>query len=182
MSEYNLNQRFLDPEKVLFRAGLSAGETVADFGAGSGFYALSAGKMVGQNGIVYVVDVLESALEHVSADARLRMLKNIRTLTADLETSNLKQIPDGSCDMVIFANVLHQIKNRKNLLAQAYRALKTGGKLLVIDWNDKPGPIGPKAGMRVAEDEVEKFLVQSGLRMDSKIETDPYHYGLIFIK
>jgi ubiquinone/menaquinone biosynthesis C-methylase UbiE len=182
MSDYNLNQRFIDPEKVLFRAGLTSGQTVADFGAGSGFYALSAAKVVGNNGKVFVVDVLESALAHVSADARLRMAKNIQTIQADLENSDIKQIADGSCDMVILANVIHQVNNRQNLLAQTYRVLKTKGKILAVDWNDKPSPIGPKVEARISEQETKKFLEKTGVRFDSSIETDPYHFGMVFIK
>jgi ubiquinone/menaquinone biosynthesis C-methylase UbiE len=182
MSSYGYNKAFLDPEKVLFRSGLSAGQTVADLGAGSGFYALAAAKVVGNNGKVYVVDILESSLAHVSADARLKMIKNIQTIQADLERSNLTPIPDGSCDLVILANLLHQLKNNKNLLTQAYRILKTKGKLLVVDWSDKPSPIGPKSDERISEEAAKKLLSAAGLKLEASVETDTYHYGLIFIK
>ncbi len=183
MSAYNANQRFLDPEKVLFRAGLSKGETMADLGAGSGYFALVGGQMVGPNGKVYVVDIQESTLAHVSADARLRMLKNIQTIRADLDQPNsIKKIRSGACDFVVFGNLFHQVRERKNLLAETYRILKTGGKLLVVDWNEKPSPIGPKHSERITETDGKKHLTTAGFKFEKDIDTDNYHYGLLFIK
>ena len=183
MPGYNYNQRFLDPEKVLFRAGLTVGQNIADLGAGSGFYALASARVVGQGGKVYVVDLLEESLAHVAGEAQLRLLKNVQTIRADLDKPGATaRIPDGSCDMVVFGNLFHQIKNRKNLLAEAYKILKSGGKLLLVDWNDRPGPIGPKHEDRIGEESARKHVTESGFSFNSKIETDPYHYGLIFTK
>ncbi|HYE22483.1 MAG TPA: class I SAM-dependent methyltransferase [Verrucomicrobiae bacterium] len=183
MKEFKINQRFIDPERVLFKSGLSAGQTIADLGAGSGFYAIAAAKVIGNGGKVYVVDILESALNHVVADARVQMIKNIVTIRADVEEGNsLSKIPDGSCDMVIFANLLHQLKDSKNLLTETYRVLKTQGKILVIEWNDRPSPIGPKSAERLSEDESKNLVGRAGFKFDKSIETDQYHYGLIFVK
>ncbi len=183
MTGYNINQRFLDPEKVLFRAGLHKGQTMADLGAGSGYFALVGGQMIGPNGKVFVVDIQEATLAHVTADARLRMLKNIRTIRTDLDqTHSLKQIDSGICDFVVFGNLFHQVKNRKNLLVETYRILKTGGKLLIVDWNEKPSPIGPKHDERVSEQDGKKQLHESGFKFEKHIDTDSYHYGLLFTK
>lgn len=183
MSEYKIHNRFLDPERVLFRSGLISGQVVADLGAGSGFYALASAKIVGNKGKVYVVDIVESALAHVEADARLRMVKNIVTIRADLEqSSGITRIPDGSCDLVVYGCLLHQLKDKKHLFSETYRILKTKGKLLVVDWNDRPGHIGPAAEQRLTQEQVNKLVSESGLKFTSEVETDPYHYGLIFIK
>jgi ubiquinone/menaquinone biosynthesis C-methylase UbiE len=183
MTAFKVSQRFLDPEKVLFRAGLSGGQTLADLGSGSGHYALAGASIVGTAGKVVAVDVLESSLAHVSAEARLRMFKNIKTIQADLEQPvGVRQVADGSCDMVVFGNLFHQIKNRGQLLKESYRMLKTQGRLVVVDWNDAPGPIGPKHEDRVMEKEVTKLVEAAGFKPHGHIDTDNYHYGLIFIK
>ena len=180
---FDPSSKFLDPERVLFAAGLATGQTFADLGAGSGFYSLAAGKISGEQGLVYSVDILESALDHVSAEARLKGLRNIKTLLCDLEQVNsCQQIPTGTVDMVLFANIVHQIKHPANLFDEAYRLLKTGGKLIVIEWNEQPSPIGPAAADRLGEAKVTAVANKSAFKAGGKLSTDPYHYGIVFIK
>ncbi len=175
--------KFLDPERILFQAGLSKNQTVADLGAGSGFYAIASGKIVGENGLVYVIDIMESSLNHVASEARLKGLRNIKTLRADLEQpAATDSIPSGTVDLVILANLLHQVKNREKLFADAYRILATGGKVLVVEWNDQIGSFGPPAPERVAEAMVKDWAGKKVLKFSSRIDTDRYHYGLIFTK
>lgn len=180
---YEPGTRFLNPEKILFQAGLGAGQLVADLGAGSGFFAVAASKMAGEAGQIYVVDIMEQALNHVSAEARLKSLRNIRTIRADLEEKDAcRDIPVGVVDLVILANILHQIKNREQLLNESYRLLKTGGKVLVVEWNSNPSPIGPRVDERISEAETIKLAEKSALRQMSRIEADNYHYSLLFTK
>lgn len=180
---FDPSNKFIDPERVLFAAGLTAGQTVADFGAGSGYYTFAAGKIVGDQGSVLAVDVLEATLEHVSAEARLKGLRNIRTVRADLEQENsLATVPSGSVDMVVFANILHQIKNQKSIMAQAYRLLKTGGKLVLIEWNQSHSPIGPPAIERIHEADAVSTAGGASFKPAGTFATDSYHYGLMFIK
>ena len=183
MDSTNLPQTgFLNPEKALVITGLTHGMTVADLGAGSGFYAIAAGKIVGPQGQVYVVDILEPALEHLHSEARVHGIRNIQTIRADLENSNAcDSIPEGKTDLVVVANVLHQVQKKQNIFTHAYRLLKTGGKLLVIDWNDSLSPIGPEHGTRISETEVKK-LAEKSFKFADRIATDKYHYGLMFTK
>jgi ubiquinone/menaquinone biosynthesis C-methylase UbiE len=175
--------KFLDPERILFQSGLGKNQVVADLGAGSGFYAVASGKIVGNGGSVYVVDIMESALNHVSSEARLKGLRNIKTIRADLEQPGaVSAIPSGSADLVIFANVLHQVKNREKLLADAYSLLKTGGKVLAVEWNDEVGTFGPPAVERISENEIKQLASKKSLKFTGRIDTDKYHYGLIFVK
>jgi ubiquinone/menaquinone biosynthesis C-methylase UbiE len=180
---FDPSTKFLDPERLLFGTGLGPGQTFVDLGSGSGFYTLAAGKIVGEQGLVYSVDILESALDHVAAETRMKGLRNIKTLLADLEAEgSCPQIPTGSADMVLFANLLHQIKNSANLFGEAYRLLKTGGKLVVIEWNDQPGPLGPSVEDRISSTQTTRLAQKSAFKSAGTINTDPYHYGLIFIK
>lgn len=180
---YNPNNKFLDPAKVLFQAGLAASQIVADLGSGNGFFALAAGKIVGPSGKVYAVDILADALDFTTTDARIAGLTNIQTLRCDLELPHAcVSINEGSADMVIFSNIVHEIVNKINLFAEAYRLLKSGGKLLIVEWSDQASPIGPPQATRVKRLEVERLARDSNFKLDKIVETDQYHYGLVFIK
>ena len=172
--------KFLNPHKVLHSTGLNNGEVVVDFGAGSGFFVIEAAKMVGKSGHVYAVDVLEKPLEHISSEARIKHLTNVKTIRHDLEKGEIKPIPSGVAHVLVISNVLHQLKNPVNALSEAYRILKTSGKLLVIDWT-KDHVIGPKV-KQITSDEVKSVVQKFGFKFESETETDKFHYGLIFIK
>lgn len=175
--------KFLDPERVLFQSGLGKNQVVADLGAGSGFYAIASGKIVGDGGSVYVVDIMESSLNHVASEARLKAIRNIKTLRADLEQPGaVNSIPSGTVNLVIFANVLHQVKNREKLFDDAYRLLQTGGKILIVEWNEQVGSFGPPAAERITEAEAKQLADKKSFKFSGKLETDRYHYGLIFSK
>jgi len=175
--------RFLNPDKILFSAGLSARQNVLDLGVGSGFFSIAAGKKIGDQGQVFAIDIMESSLDHVVAEARLTGLKNIRTIHADLEKPDaLSKITTGSIDLVLVSNLIHQIKNSKLLFKDIYRVLKTGGKMLAIEWNDEPSPIGPQPQDRIKPESIIKLAKDIVLKEAGLVETDKYHYGLIFIK
>ncbi len=180
---YDPSRKFLDPEKVLFASGLSSGQTFVDLGSGSGFYTLAASKIVGEQGIVHSIDILETALDHIAAEARLKNLRNIKTLVCNLENKDAcSQIESGTVDCVLFSKIAHQIENKKGLFAEAYRLLKSGGKLVIIEWNDQPGPVGPEASQRISPEEVARFAKAATFKEAGSINVDPYHYGLIYIK
>jgi len=180
---FDPSKKFLDPERTLFAAGLAKGQHVADLGTGSGYYSLAAGKITGEQGLVFAVDILEGSLDHVAAEGRLQGLKNIKLLHADLEQKNsCAVIPTGSVDVVVLANILHQIKNKSSLLAEAYRIAKTGAKFLIIEWNDQPSPIGPPLSERISSDVVNKLVAEVALKPAGSVVADIYHYGSLFIK
>ncbi|MBX4187881.1 MAG: class I SAM-dependent methyltransferase [Candidatus Doudnabacteria bacterium] len=177
----NTHKKFLNPKTVLFQAGLKSGEVVADLGTGSGFYSLAAAEIVGGNGQVHAADVKDSALDHLAAEARLKGMKVIRTYHCDLDEEELAcKVPEGECDMVVMANIMHEVESRKNLIKHGYGMLKTGGRLLIVDWNGQPGPIGPQSEKRISEGETRKLLESSSFKFIKNIETDEYHFGMVF--
>jgi predicted methyltransferase len=179
----NTQKKFLNPESILFLSGLKPNQTVSDLGAGSGFYALAAAKIVGANGEVHVVDIKEAALDHLASEARMRGYKNIKTYIADLDEPKIpSRIPAATSDMVVLANILHEVGNIKNLLAHAYSLLKTGGCLVVVDWNDQPSPIGPEASKRLHPAQIKKQIESSAFKFVKEVESDLYHFAMVFTK
>jgi ubiquinone/menaquinone biosynthesis C-methylase UbiE len=173
--------KFIDPASIVAQAGLQNGQTVADLGCGSGFYVLPAAQRVGNNGTVYAVDVQEAKLAATQSLARQHGLKNITVVKADLDKP-LLDIAEGSCDSVILASILHEIDSRQTLIKNAYRILKTGGKIIAVEWKKQATPLGPEMDRRISEPEMEQLLTQVGLRKEKELQTDGYHYAIMFTK
>jgi ubiquinone/menaquinone biosynthesis C-methylase UbiE len=179
---YSPGNRFLDPKRVLVGSGLRPGYVVGDFGAGGGYYATAAAEIVGDKGVVYAVDVQEPALQHIMSESRLRSLRNITTLQCDLEKNDHCPVPQISCDAVILANILHQAQNKNEIAKTAYRALKSGGYVLVVEWEPQEAVFGPAVETRISEQEVAAIFTSMGFRPGRQIATDPYHYAVTYVK
>lgn len=181
MTVLNYLKRFLDPASILAYSGIKSGATVADFGAGNGFYPVAAAKLVGENGVVYAVDAKPEALEATMSAARHEGLKNIYTVRHDMELPGTP-IEDTSCDGVILSGILHLSHLRQNVLRESYRVLKTGGRLVVIEWKKEPLPFGPPIDSRIDKSELPGILAESGFRLQTEIPADAFHYAFVFLK
>jgi len=133
--------------EVLERIGIRKGQTVLDFGCGSGTYTIPAAKIVGQQGRVYALDKDKEALDELMQKALSAGLRNIERM----ETSGKLEIDltDESVDTVLLFDVLHsyyfsQVNDRRRLLYEIYRVMKPSAHISV--W--------PKHMESGAEDEV----------------------------
>ncbi len=173
---------FLDPQHNIDQFELDEGMTVADLGAGSGFYSVAAAEAVGSSGHIYTVDVQKDLLDHVQNLAKERKLFNIEVVWADIEKIGGTRIKQFSLDAVIVSNVLFQIENKDNLLSEINRILKPGGRILVVDWEDSFNNLGPIQENIVSRDEAENLFTSSGFEHMKDISAGDHHYGMIFRK
>lgn len=174
-------KEFLKPSELLAEIPLAAGMTVADFGCGNGHYATSAGGMVGPKGRVFALDILGEALSQTATFARLIGLYNIATKQCDLEKIGSCPLPDLSCDAVVISSLFHQVDNKDNVLREAYRVLKTGGRLLAVEWRKEAG-LGPPQASRVPKEELQSLLEKFGFRPLKEISAGSFHYALLYEK
>lgn len=179
---YKVSSSFMDPQKIVDSFGIDSGGIVADFGSGAGYFTLPLAKAVASKGKVFAVDILPSALEVVDKKAKMENLTNIELVQADLEKENSTKIMDSSVDFVVISNLLFQLENKANIFREAKRVLKSGGKLIVIDWTSGKIVLGPPEDNRVTADQIQIAAVISGFKQIKQWYPDAYHYGFIFIK
>jgi len=168
---------FLNPEKVLTQLKLKKDMTAADFGSGSGGWALPLAKKL-EDGQVFAVDILEEPLSALRSKALLEKIFNIKTILANVEESI--DLPKESMDIILMTNLLFQVDDKKKVLEEGKNFLKRGGKILVVDW-EQDAPLGPKEG-RVPAEEVKELVSEVGLKLEKEFPAGSQHYGLIFTK
>lgn len=173
--------KFINPASVVAQTGLGPGMTVADLGCGSGFYVLPAAQLVGNQGTVYAVDAQEARLAATMSIAGQFGNKNVRVVKADL-TKPLLDIPEGTVDLVIIGNILHEIKDKTALIKNAYRILSSDSGVLVVEWKKGLTPIGPPITKRVDQTALEIMMMQAGFQKVKELEADGYHYAELFRK
>ncbi len=174
---------FINPSLLVVQFGLRENMHVADFGIGSGHFTILMAKNVGEGGIVTALDILEAPLEVVRNNSELEGLENIKFVRADLEVKRGSTLDDSSQDLVLLANILFQSEQRKDILEEAVRVTKAGGRIIVIDWKkDLDALGGPPKEFRVDPEEIKKLTQEIGLNFITDFEAGKYHYGITFSK
>lgn len=173
---------FLKPEQLLIDVGIVQEMKVADLGCGSGYMTLPAARLVGPKGVVYAVDVQEAVLDQIASEVRLSGLTNIQVVRSNLEKVGATDISPDSIDLTLLVNVLFLSQRQNQILEEAKRLTKPGGRMVVVDWKKAGTPFGPPPDQRVdfkALDEMAKYL---GLVKVDQFEAGRYHYGVIYKK
>lgn len=180
MPDEKMWAEFFEPEKILCIMELNNNmEDVVEFGCGYGTFTIPAAKIV--KGTVYAIDIEEEMVRRVAERSNEEKLNNVKTLLRDFvnEGSGLK---DRSVDYAMLFNILHAEKPEE-LLKEAYRILKSGGKLGIIHWNYKPEtPRGPPMTIRPRPEQCIKWAIEGGFNFEGRRDLKPYHYGLVFSK
>ena len=169
---------FLNPTEILKQLKLRKDMTAADFGSGSGGWVVPLAKKL-EDGKVYAIDILEEPLSALRAKAKLEKILNVQTILADVE-KGIEILKDRSCNLVLMTNLLFQCEDKKKILAESKRILKSGGKILVVDWK-KDNPL-TKQIEKVSFEEIKETASSLDLKMEKEFTAGSYHYALIFEK
>ncbi|MEN9582721.1 MAG: hypothetical protein RL641_675 [Candidatus Parcubacteria bacterium] len=172
---------FADPSKILEQIEMTTNLVVADLGAGSGFYTIAAAKkMKGGDGKVYAIEVQRDLLKHIEEIAKKDMLNNIDYIWGNIEKRGGTKIRDASIDIAIASNILFQVEDKKSFIEETKRILKPGGKLLVIDWSESFGGMGPTTDHVITASKAEELMATVGMKKIKNIEAGAHHYGILF--
>lgn len=167
---------FLNPKEVLKKLNLREDMVAADFGCGSGGWAIPLAKIL-KKGKVFAIDILEEPLSALRSKAKMEKVFNIDALKANVEKG--VSLISESCDLVLMTSLFFQVENIKKVLEEGKRVLKKGGKILVVDWKEN-SKVGPEK--RVAKEKVKEIAKEVGLSLKEEFEAGIYHWGLVFEK
>jgi ubiquinone/menaquinone biosynthesis C-methylase UbiE len=173
---------FSDPQKNIEQCSIQVGMEIADIGAGSGFYTIAAAKSLMATGRVYAVDAQKDLLTKIKNSAVSQGLYNVEVIWGDIEKPSGTHLREASIDLVLLSNILFQVENKSGLLSEVKRILKPGGRVLVVDWTDSFGGLGPEPKKVVLKNTVQEMFEKNGYHLDREISAGSHHYGIIFKK
>ncbi|QZA32815.1 methyltransferase domain-containing protein [Hydrogenibacillus sp. N12] len=163
----------LRPEALLDLLAIGPADDVADVGCGPGFFTLPAARRT--RGTVYGIDIAPEMLEHLAENARSAGASNVRPV---LSPAAPIPLPDHAVDRAIAAFVLHEVPDLSAALAEIRRLLRPGGRLLVVEWDARPMPVGPPLEERLPRERLLEALAAAGFRAEAA-DHPPHAYRVL---
>lgn len=165
--------RWLPPAEVIAELALQPGETIADVGAGTGYFSLPLAHAVGPLGKVCAVDAQPEMLSWVKRKLENACLTNIELIRAEADQTGL---PASSCSVFFLANIWHEIDDKMAVLGEAMRVLKPDGRIAILDWRRDVDPQhGPPLVHRVKVSDAIESL--PSIRFEQATSTDVGRYS-----
>lgn len=179
---FEISGKFVEPSVVATHFLLREGDSVADFGSGTGHFLKSLSTAVGASGSVYAFEIQKGLLEKLETRAREEHLSNIHPIWCDLEVVGGTKLADGILDAGILVNTLFQLEKKDLALKEIARLLRKGGKFFVIDWSESFAGMGPQPEYVVTESDARTMIEQAGFTFERSYPAGGHHYGLAFRK
>jgi len=162
------------PDEVVRALKLKPNSTIADIGAGTGYFAVRLARAVPQ-GHVYGVDAEPDMVHYLSERAQRESLPN---LTAVLTKPDDPGVP-VPVDVVMLVDTYHHIPDREKYFSSLQKSFKTGGRLVIIDFTPQ-SPVGPSVRSRILAGRVKQELESAGYRLLEEHTFLPNQFFLVF--
>jgi ubiquinone/menaquinone biosynthesis C-methylase UbiE len=162
------------PARVIDTLALPPTASIADIGAGTGYFTIRLAKAV-PRGLVYAVDIEPAMLAHVRKRAAAGSLANIVTVQA---TGTNPTLPKP-VDVAIVVDTYHHLPNRPTYFRDLRKWLAPGGRVAIIDFR-KDAPEGPPPEFRFEADQITGEMTQAGYRLDARHDFLPRQHFLVF--
>ncbi len=165
------------PAAVVAALQLRPGMSVADLGAGTGYFSRYLAAAVGDTGTVFAVHTEPNLVAHLRERAEHEHTPNVVPILASADNPRL---PASGVDVVLIVDTVHHIDDRTNYLRRLRQVLKPGGRVAIIDFKKEDIPVGPPPEHKLARAQIVEELTSAGYRLVAEPDVLPYQYFLIF--
>jgi predicted methyltransferase len=155
---------FTHRKQIVAACKLKPGMAVADVGAGTGLFTRLFAAAVGPKGKVYAVDIAPKFLDHIRKTCDKAGLKNVQTVRC---TQTSAELPEGSVDVIFVCDTYHHFEFPQRTLASLHKALRPGGRIVLVDFQRIPGKSSAwiLGHVRAGKEVFVKEIVSAGFRV-----------------
>jgi len=165
------------PDLLLPALKLRLGDSVADIGAGTGYYTRRLAKLVGDKGLVYAVEIQQEMLDLLTnkmADLNIRNVKPV------LGTITDPKLPNSSLDLIFMVDVYHEFDFPYEMMSNICQALKPAGRVVFVEYRGEDPKVPIKLVHKMTELQVRKEMSLHPLQWLETNEVLPWQHVIIF--
>jgi len=166
------------PSKVIEALNLSPTDTIADIGAGSGYFSFRLAQKVSQ-GLVYAVDVQPEMIDII--DFLVKESPNLPVLPV-LGSETSPNLPPESINLALMVDTYHEFNHPREMMENIVKALKPQGKVVLVEYRKENPLIMIKGVHKMNEKQVKKEMEAVGLKWVTTAEFLPQQHYLVFQK
>lgn len=166
-----------EPDKALDLIGIAQGQTVADVGAGVGYFTWRLAQRVGPSGKVYATDIQPRMLERLKKNITERRLKNVETI---LGAEDDPRLQPGSTDLILLVDVYHEFSQPQKMLRKMRAALRPQGRLVLLEYRKEDPTVPIRFEHKMTVEEVRAEIEPEGFRFEKNLPGLPRQHILVF--
>jgi len=169
-----------DPAKLVKALAVTPGMTVADLGAGSGFYTFRLAPLVGPTGKVLAVDIQKEMLDIIRDRAKKQNVANVEPV---LGAEQDPKLPAGAVDLILMVDVYHEFSHPYEMTEKMTAALKPGGRLVFVEFRMEDPKVPIKLVHKMSERQVIREMGEfKELEHEKTVDTLPWQHVIFFKK
>jgi ubiquinone/menaquinone biosynthesis C-methylase UbiE len=166
-------------ELLVDSLGVKPGETVADIGAGTGYFSRRLAKSAGPRGVILAVDIQPEMLDLLTNQMAALSITNVRPV---LGTITDPKLPPASVDMVLMVDVYHEFSHPFEMMQGICRSLKPTGRVVFVEFRAEDPQVPIKPLHKMSEAQVRKEMAAQELEWRKTVEVLPRQHIIIFGK
>ncbi len=165
------------PDLAVELMGVRKGMTVADIGAGAGYFSVKLARKVGPEGVVFATDIQPRMLELLQDYAAKRGLTNIRPVLSEPQDAAL---PHNQVDLALLVDVYHEFSHPREMLRSIRRALKPDGRLVLLEYRKEDPSVPILEDHKMSVKTVRAELEPEGFVLDKLYSQLPRQHLFVF--
>ena len=155
---------------------LTAGDVVADLGAGTGPFVVPLARAVTPTGRVYAVEIDRDFFPHIDRKAKDGNVANVQTVAGEATDPRLP----GAIDMAFLHDVVHHIEDRETYFRNLSKYLKPTSRVAVVDYHPASSPHANDPSLQVSREQVTSWLAAIGLKPVAEVSLFTEKYFTIY--
>jgi precorrin-6B methylase 2 len=165
------------PQLVIDALEIKPGQTIADLGAGSGYYSFRIAPLVGPTGKVLAIDIEPAMLEVIAQRASREHVANVATVRSSARDPNLAP---RSVDLLFMVDVYHELEYPYEVMTKVRAALKPGGRVALIEYRAEDPEVLIKPLHKMSERQVRREMQAAGFKHVKTVRTLPLQHLILF--
>ncbi|HKU13690.1 MAG TPA: class I SAM-dependent methyltransferase [Steroidobacteraceae bacterium] len=165
------------PQRMIEALEIRPGQTIADLGAGSGYYSFRIAPLVGPTGKVLAIDIEPAMLDAIAGRARREHVSNITTVRSSAQDPKLAP---HSVDLLFMVDVYHELEYPYEVMTRVRAALKPGGRVALIEYRAEAPEVLIKPLHKMSEQQVRREMQAAGFEHVETVRTLPLQHLILF--